>query len=144
MFNSELDLKVHRVEVHGADMSSKDKKDARRVLAEFEFDDTGGGSRRGRRDRGDRELPPQIMQVQGRAAGRRREAFGGYLTEGTTQATQASVPSGRTSPMREDVDPLIAEYVCFLEWFLAECLISDSQTTRFVCHAVTTSRTESE
>ncbi|KAI9574194.1 hypothetical protein HD554DRAFT_2165703 [Boletus coccyginus] len=113
VFSSELDLKAHQVEVHGADMSSKDKKDARRVLAEFEFDDTGGSSRRGRRDRGDRERerepPPQIVQVQARVAGRRREAFGGHLTEGTTQATQPSVPSGRASPTREDLDPLIAE-----------------------------------
>lgn len=148
MFSSELDLKAHQVEVHGADMSSKDKKDARRVLAEFEFDDTGGSSRRGRRDRGDRERerepPPQIVQVQARVAGRRREAFGGHLTEGTTQATQPSVPSGRASPTREDLDPLIAEYVRFLEWFLAERLISDSKTTCFVYHAVTACRTESE
>ena len=118
MFNSELDLKAHQVEVHGADMSSKDKKDARRFQAEFEFDDTGGGSRRGRRDRGDRERerepPPQVAQVQGRTGGRRREAFGGHLTtEGTQTMTQPSVPSGRTTPIRDDVDPLVAEYVFF-------------------------------
>ena len=119
VFNSELDLKAHQVEVHGADMSSKDRKDARRVQAEFEFDDAGGSSRRGRRDRGDRERerepPPQVVQVQGRTPGRRREAFGGHLTttEGGTQTptAQPSVPSGRASPIRDDVDLLVTEYV---------------------------------
>ena len=121
MFDSELDLKAHQVEVHGADMSSKDKRDARRVQAEFEFDDAGGGGRRGRRDRGDRErereLPP--VQVQGRSGGRRREAFGGHLTttEGTRTTTPPSVLSGRTSPIRDEVDPLVAEWV-FLRDFL--------------------------
>ncbi|KAG9310051.1 hypothetical protein JVU11DRAFT_10094 [Chiua virens] len=113
VFNSELDLKAHQVEVHGADMSSKDKKDARRVQAEFEFDDTVGSSRRGRRDRGDRERerepPPQIAQAQNKPVGRRREAFGGHLTTESTLATQPSILSGRASPMREDVDPVIAE-----------------------------------
>ncbi|KAG8217953.1 hypothetical protein J3R82DRAFT_6124 [Butyriboletus roseoflavus] len=109
VFNSELDLKAHQVEVHAADMSSKDKKDVRRVQAEFTFDDTGGSNRRGRRDRGDREReqepPPPIAQ----ALRRRREAFGGYLTTEVTQTTQPAVPSGRASPIREDVDPLVAE-----------------------------------
>ena len=117
MFDSELDLKAHQVEVHGADMSSKDRKDARRVQADFEFDDTGGSSRRGWRDRGDRERerepPPQTAQPQNRAGGRRREAFGGYLTTEGAQTLQLSAPSGRASPIRDDVDPLFAEYVVF-------------------------------
>lgn len=126
MFNSDLDLRAHQVEVHGADMSSKDRKDARRVLAEFEFDDVGGSSRRGRRDR-EREPPPppppQIVQVQSRAGGRRREAFGGFLTTEATQTVLPFVPSGRASPIREDVD---AEYVFFLGCFLAERLYGDA------------------
>lgn len=126
MFNSELDLKGHQVEVHGMDMSSKDKKDVRRVQAEFEFDDTGGSSRRGWRDRGDREPPPQSVQAQSRGGGRRREAFGGLLTTEVTQTTQPSVPSGRTSPIREDVDPLVAEWVLFSGCFLAERLYWDA------------------
>ena len=125
VFNSELDLRAHQVEVHGADMSSKDRKDARRVQADFEFDDASGSGRRGRRDRGDRERerepppPPQIVQVQGRAGGRRREAFGGFLTSEGAQAPQPSVPSGRASPVREDVD---AEYAFLFRCFLAERL----------------------
>ncbi|KAG6370057.1 hypothetical protein JVT61DRAFT_12459 [Boletus reticuloceps] len=113
VFNSELDLKAHQVEVHGADMSSKDRRDARRIQAEFEFDDAGGTSRRGRRDRGDRERerepPPQIMQTPGRTGGRRREAFGGHLTTEGTQMAQPLVPSRRASPIRDDVDPLVSE-----------------------------------
>ncbi|KAF8447367.1 hypothetical protein L210DRAFT_3609760 [Boletus edulis BED1] len=114
VFNSELDLKAHQVEVHGADMSSKGRRDARRVQAEFEFDDAGGTSRRGRRDRGDRERerepPPHSVQPPGRTGGRRREAFGGHLTttEGT-QMAQLLVPSRRASPIRDDVDPLVSE-----------------------------------
>jgi hypothetical protein len=110
-------------------MSSKDRKDARRVQAEFEFDDTGGSSRRGRRDRGDRERerepppPPQSVQAQSRAGGRRREAFGGYLTTEGTQTVQPSVPSGRASPIGEDVD---AEYAFSLGCFLAERLYWDT------------------
>lgn len=111
MFNSALDLKGHQVEIHGADMSSRDKKDARRVQAEFEFDDSSGSGRRGRRDRErEREPPPSVVQVQGRAGGRRREAFAGHLTiEGTPTTTQPSMLSGRASPIRDDLDPLIAE-----------------------------------
>lgn len=124
MFNSELDLKAHQVEVHGADMSSKDKRDARRVQAEFEFDDVGGSSWRGRRDRGDRERerepPPQVVQAQIRMGGRRREAFGGHLTTEVSQTTQPSVPSGRSSPIREDLDPLVAECVFFRGVFLPD------------------------
>jgi len=94
-------------------MSSRDKRDVRRVQAEFEFDDAGGG-RRGWRDRGDREREPQPVQIQGHVqgrAGRRREAFGGHLsvTEGTQTPRPTSVPSGRASPIRDDIDPLVAE-----------------------------------
>ncbi|KAH0826958.1 hypothetical protein J3R83DRAFT_4616 [Lanmaoa asiatica] len=98
VFNSELDLKAHQVEVHGADMSSRDKRDARRVQAEFEFDDIGGSSRRGRRDRGDRERRARAA-TSGRAG----------TEQSGTQTMQPSVPSGRASPIREDADPFVAE-----------------------------------
>ncbi|KAF9220168.1 hypothetical protein BS17DRAFT_715431 [Gyrodon lividus] len=119
VFGSALDLKAHQVEVHGADMSSRDKKDARRVQADFEFEDAGGSSRRGRRDRGDRERerepPPtqNIPQAAPRAVPRRREAFGGHLTTemGGGQTMQSSGPSRRASPSpsRGDVDPISDE-----------------------------------
>ncbi|KAF8837599.1 hypothetical protein BDN67DRAFT_972749 [Paxillus ammoniavirescens] len=114
VFGSALDLKGHQVEVHGADMTSRDKKDARRVQADFEFEDAGGSNRRGRRDRGDRERerepPPTQNIAQAGPRARRREAFGGYLTS-ATQPTQSSGPSRRASPspQRGDIDLIVDE-----------------------------------
>ncbi|OSD08392.1 hypothetical protein PYCCODRAFT_1379916 [Trametes coccinea BRFM310] len=107
VFGSALDLKAHMVEEHGAEMSARDRRDARRVPAEFEFEEVGAGSgaRRGRRDRGDRERdrePPPHLAPQPPGAGarpqaagaRRREAFGGNLT---TEGAQAQTQAGGTS-----------------------------------------------
>ncbi|PBK93301.1 hypothetical protein ARMGADRAFT_929972 [Armillaria gallica] len=119
VFNTPLDLKAHMVEEHGADMSSRDKKDARRVPAEFEFEDIPGrrGSRRDREH--EREPPPrQPPSAPGPSrppgAGRRREGFGASLTNGNASTTSLStppVPSRRSSPSptREPVDPAILE-----------------------------------
>ncbi|KAG2349998.1 hypothetical protein BDR05DRAFT_972889 [Suillus weaverae] len=119
VFGSAIDLKAHQVEVHGAEMTSRDKKNTQRVEAEFEFGDTGGG-RRGRRDRDrdrDREHEPPPA-AQPRAVARRREAFGGHLTAGSpapngAQTPQSSGPSRRASPSPqrsgEDVDPVVAQ-----------------------------------
>ncbi|KAI0332546.1 hypothetical protein GY45DRAFT_1273587 [Cubamyces sp. BRFM 1775] len=115
VFGSAIDLKAHMVEEHGAEMSARDRRDARRVQADFEFEEVGAGSvgRRGRRDRGDRERererePPPQASAQPPGAGarpqaagaRRREAFGGSLTaEGTqTGAGQQQAGSRRQSP----------------------------------------------
>ncbi|EMD38121.1 hypothetical protein CERSUDRAFT_82356 [Gelatoporia subvermispora B] len=123
VFGSPIDLKAHMVEEHGAEMSSRDKKDVRRVQAEFEFEEVGGGHRRGRRDRGDRERdrdpPPHVAAPPGpsraaTAGSRRREAFGGNLTaEGPTTPAAATPnlsrgPSRRQSPSPEG-DPSFAE-----------------------------------
>ena len=127
VFNAALDLKAHMVEEHGADMSSRDKKDARRVNAGFEFEEVAGGGRRGRRDQGDRqrerEPPPHQQQqpaltsgpARPTGVGRRREGFGSNLTgEGTANPTPNSNASalGRRltpSPPLVDLDPAIAE-----------------------------------
>lgn len=122
------------VDEHGGDMTSRDKKDARRIQAEFEFEEVGTGGRHGRRDRGyrdrDREPPPhhRNQQQEPPAAppppapagvtrppgpGRRREGFGANLTvEGSTNSS----PNNNTpehsrppSPPRGDVDPAVAE-----------------------------------
>ena len=87
VFNTALDLKAHTVEDHGGDMSSRDKKDARRVQADFAFEEVGGHVRR---DREREPPPPRQQQAQvslstsvpppGSGA-RRREAFGGGLTQ---------------------------------------------------------------
>ncbi|TFK36394.1 hypothetical protein BDQ12DRAFT_249403 [Crucibulum laeve] len=133
VFNTTLDLQAHMVEEHGADMTSRDKKDARRIQAEFAFEEVGHGGRHGRR--GDRErereppphrqAPPQQQQQlppeaapsgPSRPAGigaRRREAFGGSLTVEGNQNTSSNnatpVQSRPPSPPREDVDPATAE-----------------------------------
>ena len=112
------------VEEHGADMSARDKKDARRIQAEFEFEEIGSGGRRGRRDRDrererDRDPPPAPSGPPRPAAAgaRRREAFGGNLTaDGSQGSTPAAGPS-RTQSRRQspspdgDTDPAVLEYV---------------------------------
>ncbi|PIL24401.1 hypothetical protein GSI_14154 [Ganoderma sinense ZZ0214-1] len=123
VFGSAIDLKAHQVEEHGAEMSARDKRDARRVEAQFEFEEVGGGAaRRGRRDRGDRERerepPPHAQGLGGggppsrpQAAGaRRREAFGGNLT---ADGPSPQPPSRRQSPEPEpgDADPRLAALV---------------------------------
>ncbi|KAH7889140.1 hypothetical protein F5I97DRAFT_1777984, partial [Phlebopus sp. FC_14] len=113
VFGSALDLKAHQVEVHGAEMTSRDRKDARRVQADFEFDGGGGGGRRGRRDHGDREREREPPPAQIPPRPRRRDAFGGHLTTESTSA-QTSQPPGEgdlapPSPPNEDVDSIVAE-----------------------------------
>lgn len=109
------------VEEHGGDMSARDKKDARRIQADFEFEEVGTGGRRGRRDRGDRERerePPPHDPPRANAAGaRRRDAFGGNLTTvSSTPATPNAGPSRNQSRRQSpsptaDMDPAVAEYV---------------------------------
>lgn len=109
------------VEVHGSDMTSRDMKDARRIQAEFEFEEVGVGGRRGRRDRGDREHerepPPHAGPSRANAAGaRRREAFGGNLTSDSGPATPnggASRMASRRQSPSPDMDPALAECVFY-------------------------------
>ncbi|KIP08883.1 hypothetical protein PHLGIDRAFT_506983 [Phlebiopsis gigantea 11061_1 CR5-6] len=119
VFGSGLDLKAHMVEVHGSDMSARDMKDARRIQADFEFEEVSAGGRRGgRRDRGDREHerepPPHAGPSRANPAGaRRREAFGGNLTSdngpsATPPGGVSRIPSRRQSPS-PDMDPAVAE-----------------------------------
>ncbi|KAI5124372.1 hypothetical protein M0805_008975 [Coniferiporia weirii] len=120
VFGSLIDLKGHMVEVHGANMTAKDMKDARRVETHFDFD-RGAGGRRGDRDRGhdpgreqERE-PPPVPTSQQRLLDRRREGFGAALTIedalGTGTRNGAHTPTlqqgnGRSSPSPSgDVDP---------------------------------------
>lgn len=109
-------------------MSSRDKKDARKVAAEFQFEEVGTG--RGRRGGGttrerDREPPPGLQQPrpqaqagpstaawpQPGATNGRRAAFGSSLTDGNAQQTVRPSPSGSSSPLIPDVDPAVAECV---------------------------------
>jgi len=133
VFNSTIDLKAHLVEEHGGDMSSRDRKDARRVQADFTFEEVGNTSRHGRRDRDrDRDPPPrQQTPTQGPssntvgnpsrpppAVSRRREGFGGALTEPggggpSTIPTDSGPRPSTPSPATVDIDPAVAEYVLF-------------------------------
>lgn len=133
VFGTPLDLKAHMVETHGTDMTARDRKEAMRIQADFEFEEVGAGGRRagGRRDR-DREppQPPPRQQQQPRppaapgpsrppGGGRRREGFGASLTVagGSGSATpNGGTPAGPSrraspSPPRADVDPAVLEYV---------------------------------
>ena len=113
-------------------MSSRDKKDARRINAEFEFEEVGIGSRHGRRDRNyrdrEREPPPHLQRQQQEqpppsapavmrppGPGRRRDGFGAALTieGGEDPPPRSNTPqeSRAPSPPRGDVDPAVAEYV---------------------------------
>lgn len=74
VFNTVLDLQAHMVDEHGGEMSTRDKKEARRIQADFEFEEIG---RPGRRDRGhwdrdrDREPPHTRRQPQDPPASQR-------------------------------------------------------------------------
>ena len=132
VFNTALDLKAHTVEEHGGDMSSRDKKDARRVQADFAFGEVGGRYGHGRRDRDrererDRDPPPQAppqaplprqQQVSSSSTtvpppgsgARRREAFGGGLTQPGEVISRPSTPQATTTT---EVDQAVIESVFF-------------------------------
>jgi hypothetical protein len=109
------------VEEHGGEMSARDMKDARKVPAEFEFEEVGIGGRRGRHDRErEREAaphhepgppgPPPPARLN-----RRREGFGAHLTNDPGLSTAPSNSPGPSrletpSPPPSDVDPIVAEY----------------------------------
>lgn len=118
VFGTPMDLKAHVVEEHGAEMSSRDKKDARRVEAEFAFEEIGGGRRqreRGNNSTRDREPPPSAPPppASRQPTNVRRRDFGANLTD-AVQSQNANTPSHtqvRTaSPLpAADVDPIVAE-----------------------------------
>ncbi|KAI5985418.1 hypothetical protein EDC04DRAFT_1583940 [Pisolithus marmoratus] len=124
VFGSALDLKAHQVEVHGAEMSSRDRRDVRRVQADFAFEDirTERGNR-ATRER-DRERPPESNRPPPRTLGSRREAFDGRLTSGgdaestggalsVSNVLGPSLPGPSTVP--EDVASDVSErYASFL------------------------------
>ncbi|THH11849.1 hypothetical protein EW145_g384 [Phellinidium pouzarii] len=119
VFGSPIDLKGHMVEVHGANLSTKDMKDVRRVDAHFDFDHAAGGRRRDRdRDRGhdpgrnQERDPSPAPNSQQRPSGRRREVFGAALTsEESPGLSRTHTPTlhqgnGRSSPLPAgDADP---------------------------------------
>lgn len=134
VFGTLLDLKAHMVEGHGEDMSSRDKKDARRVVADFAFQSRRNphhqyerAQERGREGEPPPSWPPPgptiiagpvPRQSQATGQNKRREAFGARLTvddattigESSILASQPAIESNRTpTPTRDDVDPAVAD-----------------------------------
>ncbi|KAF5334514.1 hypothetical protein D9611_013777 [Ephemerocybe angulata] len=99
VFNSALDLKAHMVEEHGGDMSARDRKDARRIQADFTFEEPRAAAPRRGGQQQAQPAPPAAGPSQSRASGsgdRRRAAFGGSLT--AAQPSQAAQSSARSTP----------------------------------------------
>lgn len=131
------------VEAHGNEMTSKDRREAMRVQADFEFQEVGGSNRRGRRERGDRERereppPNPVVGAPGAAPmrmsdapGRRRETFGTALTAEPSSGSARTAPStagppsrrGSPSPPRQtqDVDPVVSQ--CVFSGYLLSFLL---------------------
>ncbi|CAE6363209.1 unnamed protein product [Rhizoctonia solani] len=125
VFATQLDLQGHQVDVHGEQMSSRDRRDARRIDVAF-----GSGTRGSGRGRGGRmqtseatenrareppahnttQPPPQPGPPPGR--GSRRAAFGASLTvegysaqNGASNSQQAPPRPSPTRTPDPDVDP---------------------------------------
>ncbi|VDC06537.1 unnamed protein product [Peniophora sp. CBMAI 1063] len=118
VFGTLLDLKAHMVDEHGAEMSTRDRKDAQRVNIEFQQTNGGGGRRRGGQGGGggqEREPPPHQGGGAGPSSGgggrSRRERFGGHLTTEGASAPNSAGPSRRQSPSPPpaDMDPVTAQ-----------------------------------
>jgi hypothetical protein len=127
------------VEEHGSEMSSRDKKDARRVNAAFEFqvassgsnvrrgggpgagggggggNSGGGGSGEPGRDRAQRDSQPQIAPRLTPGSDNRRSIFGAHLTTERDANDSSPAPSRNQtpSPPPPSMDPVTAEYVTF-------------------------------
>ncbi|KAH8980343.1 hypothetical protein EDB86DRAFT_567986 [Lactarius hatsudake] len=119
VFGSRIDLQAHMMEEHGAEMSTRDKKDARRVDAAFEFQDASSGSNRrrgggptgsggGGRDREQRD-PLAPRPVSGLES--RRNRFGAHLTtEGDANDLSPGPSRHQTpSPPPPSMDPITGE-----------------------------------
>lgn len=123
------------VEEHGAEMSSRDKKDARRVNAAFEFQDASSGPNRrrgggpdsgvggsgGGRERGQRDSQPQIAPRPTLGSDNRHSLFGAHLTIERDANNSSPEPSRQqATPPPPSMDPLTAEYASF---YLHSCAV---------------------
>lgn len=127
VFASEMDLKAHQVEVHKAELSSKELQEAMRIEANFHYEDpaavgsssgrhTGGGRRSGGVGRRGRDREPEPATASdplglsslalranvpgaGPANHSRRIHFGGHTTSGSeaTQQQAANAAVARAS-----------------------------------------------
>ncbi|EJD53218.1 hypothetical protein AURDEDRAFT_81510 [Auricularia subglabra TFB-10046 SS5] len=105
VFGTQMDLKAHTIEAHGADLSSKDKRDARRVLATSDFG-----------------FQPPAQATAG-SGSRRRNGFGAQLTlERSETATPSALvppqPQLRREEPPENLEPAqAAQQAAFLARF---------------------------
>jgi hypothetical protein len=115
------------VEEHGAEMSSRDKKDARRVNTAFEFQDAppssgrrrgggpdgGGGGSGGGRERGQRDSQPQIVPrpILGSESRHSHSLLGAQPTTERDANDGSPEPSRQHahSPLPQSMDPVTAE-----------------------------------
>lgn len=117
VFGSRIDLQAHMVEEHGAEMSTRDKKDARRVEAAFEFQDASSSSNRrrgggpGGTGGGGRDPQPLLAPRPISGADSRRNRFGAHLTtEGDANDLSPGPSRHQTpSPPPPSMDPVTGE-----------------------------------
>ncbi|KAI9459453.1 hypothetical protein BJY52DRAFT_1084852, partial [Lactarius psammicola] len=122
VFGSRIDLQAHMMEEHGAEMSTRDKKDVRRVNAAFEFQDASsssnrrrgggpGGSSGGGREREQRDPQPQIAPRPISGSDSRRNRFGAHLTTEGDASDLSPGPSRHQtpSPPPPSMDPVTGE-----------------------------------
>ncbi|PWN53284.1 hypothetical protein IE53DRAFT_190151 [Violaceomyces palustris] len=77
VFESEMDFKSHQVSEHGSELSSRERREALRIEANFTYEDGGGDSSRG-----------------ARSGGRRKGAKGGRANRDTDSGPEVSDPLG--------------------------------------------------
>ena len=92
------------VEAHGAEMSSKDRRDMRRLETDFEYGGNrwrgGGGNRERDRDPPPQRQPPNV---------RRRELGTGLTMDTPTPGSSTPVPPANIPAPPPDADLLTAE-----------------------------------
>lgn len=100
VFGSTLDLKAHLVEEHGKDMTTRDRRDARRLEGTFDF----VGRENGASGRENRNRPRAREQESPRNTpthNARRDAFGASLT--------TTGPEAPTDPQNRQENPPVAD-----------------------------------
>ncbi|KAH6902714.1 hypothetical protein BKA70DRAFT_1304355 [Coprinopsis sp. MPI-PUGE-AT-0042] len=116
VFNTPLDLQAHMVEQHGSDMTSRDRKMAQRVQAEFGYEQPHNHRRQepARQQQQQQQPPPSAPPTSGPSRGggnSRRAAFGGNLTvdQPSTQRGSPGASRPASPPPDRNVDPATLE-----------------------------------
>ena len=107
VFGTEMDLKGHMVEAHGAEMSSRDRHNLRRVETDFEYGDRGGNRRGGAGGNPERDGDPPPQRQPPNV--RRRELGTGLTAETPTPSGSTPPPPVTIPAPPPDADPLTVE-----------------------------------